>query len=384
MADNQNRTPGNGDESRLEPAPTGDGDLAAPPAPEAESETEPDAESEPAKARARDGAGRRRGGAVAWLSLLLALAALGGAGYLYYILVYHSASAQREAALEAEVDGLSRRLEAQAGRLDGLNEAQQRTLDAFREDEQQLLAKTRADLAAALADVQRQTAPSPKEWKLAEVEYLLRIANHRVLMERDVAGAEHLLSAADNILEELDDFALYPVRAALADELSALRSVETVDLSGLYLRIEAIKKRIEALPLRLPEYLRTESPAPPVEERSVWQVLAAKLGEYFRFRRFDGATKPLLAPEEAVYLELNLRLMLERAQLALLRREQTVYEQSLGTAREWLVRYLDATEPAVQDVIEDLDELMNVDLEQSLPDVSGSLNALLELRRTES
>jgi uroporphyrin-3 C-methyltransferase len=113
-------------------------------------------------------------------------------------------------------------------------------------------------------------------------------------------------------------------------------------------------------------------------------VLSSELGKFLKVRRFDGATKPLLAPEEAVYLELNLRLMLERSQLAALRRQQLVYEQSLGSAQEWLHEYLDAEAPVVQELVAEIEALLEVQLDQALPDVSGSLSALLAVLRGDS
>ena len=99
-----------------------------------------------------------------------------------------------------------------------------------------------------------------------------------------------------------------------------------------------------------------------------------------RFRRFEGeSVRPLLAPEEEAYLELNLRLMLERAQLAALRREQVVYEQSLQTTADWISTYLDLESPGVVRSLEELEALSTVILDQPLPDVSGSLSALKAL-----
>jgi uroporphyrin-3 C-methyltransferase len=317
-------------------------------------------------------------------NLLLALAALGAAGYLYFLLIYQQPVAHIQVQLEQRLAGLEAQGARQTDQLAELVTRQREALDGFRGEQQQLLEQTRSELTSALADVQHQAPPSPGEWKLAEVEYLLRIANHRVLMERDVAGAQQLLAAADAILAELDDFALYPVRARLADERLALASLSTNDLQGVYLRIEAVKNRIAELPLRVPQYLVAQPAEPSDAAANLWDQLVARLSEYLKFRRFDGTTKPLLAPEEAVYLELNLRLMLERAQLALLRREQLIYEQSLTTARDWLLEFQDGDERAVRDTVAELDAARTVQLNQLLPDISGSLNTLLSLRRNAS
>ena len=96
------------------------------------------------------------------------------------------------------------------------------------------------------------------------------------------------------------------------------------------------------------------------------------------------STKPLLAPDEEIYLELNLRLMLERAQLAALRREQIVYEQSLTAAADWLEEYLDTGEASVLRSISELSTLASINLNQELPDIAGSLTTLQAARREGS
>ena len=76
--------------------------------------------------------------------------------------------------------------------------------------------------------------------------------------------------------------------------------------------------------------------------------------------------------------------MLERSQLAALRRQQLVYEQSLASAQDWLREYLDEQDPVVEELVKEVDELLTVQLDQALPDVSGSLAALLAVRRGAS
>lgn len=315
------------------------------------------------------------------VTLLLALAALAIGALVYYQVVYlkpMDALALRLAALESAVPKLQ--TELAAARAD-----QQRGMDDLAVRQREDLEQARQTIIAALNEATDQAPPSPREWKLAEVEYLLRIANNRILMERDVDGALNLLTAADAILLELDDFALYPVRAQLADEILALESVTGTDVQGIYLRLEAIKENLGSLPLDVPEYIDDPmDDQQPAEDLGFLEALMRKLSGYLEFRRFDTRAKPLLAPEEGVYLELNLRLMLERAQLATLRRQQVVYEQSLATARQWLVDYLNVDDPAVEQAVTEIDALLVIRLNQSMPDISGSLDALRRARRGAS
>jgi uroporphyrin-3 C-methyltransferase len=313
---------------------------------------------------------------LASLALLLAAAALAGAGYLYYELIHRS----EVPVVAAEVATLRGALASVDQRFEQLAQRQQAELEAFRQRQEAARAGTEKALRESLTEVARQAPPSTGEWQRAEAQYLLRIANHRLLMERDVEGALGLLQAADSVLTGLDDFALHEVRARLADEIAALEGVEGTDVQGLFLRLEAAKHGLDELPLRIPEYLQAPPPPPP-DEQDAWSVLKRELAGMVRFRRLDGAVKPLLEPEEAVYLELNLRLMLERAQLAAVRRDQLIFEQSIGTAVDWVHQYLDVSQSPVRRLLDELASLRQVDLAQPLPDISGSLNALKDVLR---
>lgn len=349
----------------------------SPPEPSAASATRTTA---PATPPATTPIAKSTGRWLAGYSLLFALAAVGLAGYLYYVLVFLTPMAP----LDTRIVGVENRTQQIAGDLDALESQQATALAAFAETQRTSLDLAQERMVRAFNNVAEQAPPSRREWMVAEVAYLLRIANHRLLMERDVDSALHLLTAADTILLELDDFGLYQVRAELADEILALKNVESNDVQGIYLRIEAVKGDLVELPLQLPEYLLdTGATGQSAQEVSLWEALVDQFSGYLRFRRFDGSTKPLLAPEEARYLELNLRLMLERAQLAALRREQTVYAGSLTSAAQWLGAYLDTTDESIARSMAELTALAAIDLNQELPDISTALISLQSIQRED-
>jgi uroporphyrin-3 C-methyltransferase len=322
-----------------------------------------------------------RGRGLAWFALLLASLALVGSGYFYYerMLLELPGTQATLRDLDQRIVALERPVAATAP-----------LLDALREDFEQRLTVLSTALAARARSEVVAPAPPPgipqtrtsRDWQLAEVRYLLRMANHRLLFERDVDSAGHLLRAADSTLQQLDDLALHPVRARIAEEVLALESLPTLDIQGLFLALEAIKRDIGRMPLRLPSLAPVD--AEPAAAPDLWAALRAEFVRLVRFRRFEGAVRPLLAPEEGVYLELNLRLMLERTQLAALRREQTVYAESLVTMLDWIATYLDESAPEVRRVQAGLRSLQGVRLATPLPDISGSLAALDAVLRPDS
>ncbi len=342
-----------------------------------ESRAEEVAEVAPNEPRDAPVAPKAKSSIIGWLAFLLALVAVGGTGYLYYRAYYDN-----------PLDAVSAQLTAVAAEQNSVATDITDQLDSVRAQLSSDLAKAekrRAEsesaLVASLNEAITAGPPTEDRWKIAEVEYLLRIANHRALMERDAKTALQLLSTADAILTELDDFALHPVRAALADEMLSLKSRGASDRQGLFLRLDALKGSLQTLPLKVPDYFAPE-PVAAEESASPWQMLVSQLSGYFKFRKLSGdeAAQPLLSPDEGAYLEMNLRLMIERAQLALLREDAVVFTHSVEDARAWIERYLDPSDPAVVAVQDELAELSGVQLDAPIPDISSSLRTLESLR----
>lgn len=327
---------------------------------------------------------RKGGRGLAALALLLGAAAAGGAGFALWQL--HRANPA--AAVDARLTLEARRLEAAIGR------ARQAAEDAVAASNQTLaetIARQQATLdglTAALADARREQAPAARDWKLAEVEYLLRIANGRLLMERDAQGAVQMLAAADDLLRELDDFALHEVRAALAAERLALAAADAANAQTVFLRLEAVKDALDGLPAGTPAFKAPDDggaakpAADATQTDSAWSALRRRFLGLFDYRtRSAIPPRPLLRPEETLYLELNVRLALERAQLGALRGDDAVYRTSLETAQGWLQDHLDGEDAAVQRVAAELGDLLRIDVAGGLPDISGSLNRLREVMR---
>lgn len=322
-------------------------------------------------------AAKTKGSVIGWLAFVLALVAVGGTGYLYYRAYYDNPLDD----VTAQLNSVAAEQNSVATDITDQLDSVRAKLSSDLAKAEQRRAESESALVASLNEAITAGPPTEDRWKIAEVEYLLRIANHRALMERDAKTALQLLSTADAILTELDDFALHPVRAALADEMLALKSRGVSDRQGLFLRLDALKGSLERLPLRVPDYFAPE-PVAEEEAQSPWQVLVAQLSGYFKFRKLSGdeAAKPLLSPDEGAYLEMNLRLMIERAQLALLREDAVVFSHSIEDARGWIEQYLDPSDPAVVAVTSDLEELAKVQLDAPIPDISSSLRTLESLR----
>jgi len=227
------------------------------------------------------------------------------------------------------------------------------------------------------------------DWLLAEAEYLLRIANQRLMIEKDIAGALSALQAADEVLAESDDIGVYPVRQQLAREILALKGLTDVDRTGLYLKLEAAIDSINQLTDQAlvhenaPGFVPGSDSGKPTETTGepgllarAWQKVKSTLMQVVVVRRMDEPVKPLLSPDQSAYARLNLQLMLEEAEMAVLRGNQALYERALTKARTTIKDWYDASNPRVKALTETLAELAQRNVDPDLPDISQSLDLL--------
>ncbi len=103
------------------------------------------------------------------------------------------------------------------------------------------------------------------DWQLAEAEYLLQLANQRLLLGGDVKTALEQFAGADTIIRNIDDSSLLPTRAALAKDIAALKAIDVVDTDGIYLTIEALAAQAGQLHLIAPVEM-------PETQRQSWKI----------------------------------------------------------------------------------------------------------------
>jgi uroporphyrin-3 C-methyltransferase len=233
-----------------------------------------------------------------------------------------------------------------------------------------------------LEEFQQVSAGDRDSWLLAETNYLLRLANQRLVMTGDTASAQALLRSADGVLRELDDPSLHEVREANAEDLAAERAVPKLDRQGAYLRLAALIDRIDSL-----EVFDTPSlpagDAPPKGEgdwqsrlRQGYERALAKLSDYVVVRRRDEPVEVLMDPQWERLVRQNLRMLLEQAQVALLSGNGRLYRESVERAAGW-VREFEASDPdGAAAMVAELEDLAGERVSVDVPDATASLAAM--------
>ena len=226
------------------------------------------------------------------------------------------------------------------------------------------------------------------DWLMAEAEYLIQLANHRLLLEKDVATAIVALKAADARLAEVADPALLRIRKILNNDLQALNNVTTVDLAGLSVTLSSLSSNIPNLPLRTPDpqthkLTQEEKTSASSEVKGISDLPAAiwkDIKSLIVIRNHEKPLEPLLAPNQHFFLIQNLALMLEQSRLALLNGNNEIYQERLKVTKKWISQYFDSEHNVTRNMLTSINELQKFDIDPVLPDISSTFSAIKKYR----
>ena len=250
-------------------------------------------------------------------------------------------------------------------------------------------------LRQQLSDLQNQQITVATEtdfqWKVLEAEYLLGLANQKVQLEANAASAIALLELADAALVDSGSSNVFAVRQAIAGELLQLRNVQPVDLEGIFIRLGNLADQADTIDLlssmrqNFENRRSSESPAIDIgtNPTSLVDSTLTYLGSIFVWRNWEDTPAAMLAPGQETYIKQNLRLLLEQSQLALLMRDQELFQRSLANSRDWLQSYAVIDSATGQTILAGLNELMTINIDPLLPSISQSLDLINQLTASE-
>jgi len=280
----------------------------------------------------------------------------------------------------ADLDEVGNNLQAQSGLTTGNIAAME---DAIRQ-----LQHKQSEQSDALSSLYREIQGDNEDWAIAEVEYLLIIAMHRLLLEGDTVTALAAMEAADLRLKGLGDPGLLPVRQQLAADMNQLRAVNHADIAGMAIYLAELVDLATDLPLNS-EVITKADTALAADENQIDEKLAAEpiwkkaprlLWQEIKglvvIKRSGEARQALLLPGEEYFLTQNLRLELDNARLSVLRADTGNLRASIVLIQSWLRQYFDTSNAAVINVMETLDQMQVIELQPALPDISSSVETL--------
>lgn len=330
----------------------------------------------------RPTANRSGAGWLAALAILLSLGALAAVGWS----LQRDSDRQQmtEFRLQSAVQGQATALERLRERL--ADERAEGRSD--RRDLRQQLETLNGQLQRQAQHLSELSQSDRTDWRLAELDYLLKLARQKLLLGENPRLALEMLESSDAIARDLDDPDLLPLRTALANDLAVLRGLPSIDVEGLYFSLEAVAGRVANLQLVTAE-VAVHAPAADSEAAAGWRQRLRfgfaeaweRLSGLVQVRRRDEPYEPLLAPQFEASLRQHLLLLVEQAQLALLAGNQRLYNDSLSQAASWAQRYFAVDQTATQAVVEQLEQLAAQPVSIEAPDIAESQRALRDYLR---
>jgi uroporphyrin-3 C-methyltransferase len=330
---------------------------------------------------------RRSSNGLAILALLLGAAGVAVGGWSVWQLRAMQAGHQEQSGQLQDLGSQTRALQLSeqqiAARLAQLPPAQEL------EDRRRLVTQLQGDQQRLSQRVETVLGASRKDWRLAEAEHLLRLASLRLSALQDINSAAALVQGADEILREQDDPGAFAAREQLAKSLTALRSVDQPDRTGLFLQLAAVRDQVAQLNELAPEYTDKGDSLFGLtdgSDTSYWAKWWEKISQFVRIDfHADKNIRPLLAGQSLTQVRLALSLAIEQAQWAALNGQAPVYEKAMAEARSVLDSNFNRDNPQSKALGQRLDELGKQPVSVATPDLTQSLAAVqayLEQRHT--
>ena len=282
----------------------------------------------------------------------------------------------------AELGDRVTKLEQAAGDTEGtIGDLRQTLDDSARAVES--LAPRIASLEGSVASLAGVSKGARDAWLVAEAEYYMQIANAQLQLAGNPALAALALRMADERIVQLANPGLTDVRRALSDELAALDAMSKPDIEGLTLTLASLARVVETLPLAGDEREDSGSAATETGESGAgraWDSMKNAMSGLVRVTPPDQAKFSKLSPDAEYFLRNNIAMQLQAARLALLRGEQSIFEQTLDDTSALLGEYFDDDSAPVMSARETIAEIRGTEFTVSKPDISESLRLLREFR----
>lgn len=248
---------------------------------------------------------------------------------------------------------------------------------------QRLTAERLARVERRLSEMQGVSFDIDQTWYLREAEYFLQMAGARLHLVGDIASAKAALRAADERLAAARDPALLSIRQAIQQDLLALSALVELDHEGIVLSLGELAKQVPSLPHRWqdePHYTTPSAAMAEAETTQGWarakQATASALRSVIEIRKIEMDLTTVMGEEAKALHAAQLRMLLVTARLALLQQSYAHFSSSLAEAESVLGLYFDPTAPMAKEAKATLQRLQALPLEQALPTLSDSMQAL--------
>ena len=232
-----------------------------------------------------------------------------------------------------------------------------------------------SDLQSLQRRVAETTVRHPNDWILTEVEYLIRLAGSKIWLESDLATAVALLEAADQRLLVLSDPSLNPLRSALLEDINSLESLPKRDPDGLILALANLESRTDqlmlaGLSLSISERKDKSEISTDIKDwnENLSKSWSSFVESFVVINKREVKLQALLSVEQKWYLQENLRAELAKAEFAVYREQQDIYDVAMQAVSDLLTDYYDLTDNTTNYFFKSIQDLKEQKVSVDYPD----------------
>ena len=213
------------------------------------------------------------------------------------------------------------------------------------------------------------------DWQLAEVEYLMRVAQHKLILQDDFEGAAITLQAASDKIAFTGDPGLLPVRVMISEEIADLKTRKRPDLVGMTLILAQLARQVRVLQPGFAVRVDAAPEAPAVKEPQNWLDKIDQFVDSLISVRYEDAA-PTEIEANVVNVGETLEDNLKLARWAVLDRDAYQYAQLIEQSLRLVREFYDLDNAANNDFMRQLQDLQKAQLSPEKPDITGSLREL--------
>ena len=218
-------------------------------------------------------------------------------------------------------------------------------------------------------------------WQLAEVEYLMRVAQHKLILQDDFEGAAITLQAGSDRIGLTGDLGLLPVRVMISEEIADLKTRRRADLVGMTLILAQLGRQVRSLQPGFAVRVEQSSEVSAVEPAADPQTMEDWLDRFSIFLDSlisinQESTNPTEIEANIVDVSEALEDNLKLARWAVLERDANQYQMLLDRSLRLFREFYDLDNAANHDFMTQLQELQKMVIKPEKPDITGSLREL--------
>jgi len=228
---------------------------------------------------------------------------------------------------------------------------------------------------------------SQRDWALAEIDYLLRIAHQRIAVARDIEGAIAALKGADLRIEQLGDLNLFNIRKQLASDIASLNAIHRADVNGISLALDQViaylpelpfKSAKEEIKIQFSENAAVEKPKS--EDKTFVDSVIETVKQIGDIKVHQRSIQAASSAEQQNSIEQLLRTYILGARLAALRFDQIQFLHEINQASEIIRLHYDEGDNRIQELQKMLLDYSALQLSPNLPELTKAWTLLQDVK----